>query len=424
MLTAKDPSRFAYFRKLDLPLRLPPDSSYVQRLLTDLLLHPSLSLETVILDCATSLLDRTSPCGLASVRGILWTIQTLRHLVILRVGEASASLIQSLLSKLESITIGVGADAGGRLDVMSILRPFSDTLQTILIKWTPSLLPPFPRTDAGSCYFPLVRTLGIVVSDYSVLKLLASPAFSRAFPAVSHFQLIPADPPTGLYRLYPHRERQVSRLDQIREGNRALRSQRLDTGTRPAPSLPNLKECSGALNDVYASGLDCSLSTLRLWQHLLVRDLDLLCMVLEDTRPQRLCFSTRVDDVRQVLDLLGALRTHVPTHIDMTISVARSSWLARVLKGPDDMPRVNRSFLESSLRYLPTGLVELNIDVSAVIPLGDRSAVRDVLERFTCWTLKAAPGVALTCRLAADEDWKWPDLGQEDDLEHILRPGP
>ncbi|PIL32895.1 hypothetical protein GSI_05013 [Ganoderma sinense ZZ0214-1] len=314
MLTAKDPSRFSHFRKLDLRPRFPLDFPYAQKLLIDLLSHPSLALDTMILDNMTGRLDR----GLDSVCGMLGTIQTLRHLVVLRVGEVSASLIQSLPSKLESLIMGVDANAGSRLDVMSVLRPFSDTLQTLLIKCTPSLPPTFSLTGTSS-YFPFVRTFGIVVYD-PVLELLANPAFARAFPSVTHLQLIPADPPTVPYRSPP--------LPQSR-----------NTGTLPTPS--SLMECSGALHHVYASALDCSLSTLRLWQHVLVRDLDLLRTVLGDTRPQHLCFGTQVDDVRQVLSILDALENHTPPRIDMTVLIppSGSSWLSRLLKGPRDMVR-------------------------------------------------------------------------------------
>ncbi|KAI1789091.1 hypothetical protein LXA43DRAFT_595566 [Ganoderma leucocontextum] len=405
MLT-EDPSRFAYMRKLGLSIQSPVNLSAQLRLCV-LLGHPSLALETLILQYAETLLgDGVFPL----LHEALGRLKTVKNLVALRVQRRSAAVIKSLPSKLKSISIAVDVPIEWPFDVLSTLKPFSDTLQTLQINSEPSLRILSLLIDDGCCHFPRVRTFGIVYRDL-VPALLASPAFARAFPGITHLKLIPLDLPGTPHRYQSLTSTTLERVIQSRERHRAWRSQ---PGDGVLPSLSSLVECSGGLFAVYALALDHPLLTLRLWQHIEADDLPTLREVLEDTRPRHLYLSTTIGNIPQVFATLRTLQTHTPPRIDLNISLAWSFWCNRLSE--QTLERFH-SLLKSSFPPLSAGLAELHLLFANPVTArpANKSAVSDALKAFTRWALEAAPSLILTCSISADEAWRWPDLGQDDD---------
>ncbi|PIL32884.1 hypothetical protein GSI_05002 [Ganoderma sinense ZZ0214-1] len=198
----EDPPRFPYLRKLSL---LVPSLSYpdVGVHLVQLLSHPSLTLETLVLRPAQPFLG-----GIAhpAVRETVKSLTTVEHLVAVGVEETTAGSIRRLPWALESIAIGVEPGIRG---ILPIVAPFSGTLRTLLIKeesfdvypgswYSPQtvgdhFLSKFFGADPQPRRFPHVRTFGIVYRE-CVTDLLASAAFADAFPAITHLQLIPRTP--------------------------------------------------------------------------------------------------------------------------------------------------------------------------------------------------------------------------------------
>ncbi len=313
-MLAEDPSRFAYLRQLVLhPLSIIYTDAEVD--LARFLSHPSLALETLELRCAETYLGYGSQ---AMIRKAIGGLMTTKHLVVLGVSQYSISsfIIKLLPWNLESISIGV--KHGSVQQVLPTIAPFSHTLLTVVIAsehYGPAL---FLDTDPESCHFPGVRTFGVVYHD-SILDVLRSSAFAQAFPAITHLQLIPTEHPVTCRRtgLPTDRDPRVSRSTGFREA----RGPRLERPDGTPLSLSSLAECSGDLRSVYALHFDCTLSTLRLWQHVGADDLHLLQAVLEDTRPTgRLCLSTELLDVEP---LFATLRTSTcPARVDLKIFVS------------------------------------------------------------------------------------------------------
>ena len=344
-MMTKDPSRFAHLRELELAFSLPFPllfSDGARLRLAGLLSHPALAVETLILHNAAWVLGSgdLSDAWLCEAFGRL---RVVKHLALLGVRGENEPAIRAFPSKLESVSIGVDrplVDVHGwpRFDVLSTLRPFADTLHTLLLKLEPnapalSLL----QNSFGVDGFPHVRTFGIVYDD-SVPALLASPALAQTFPALTNLQLIP---PT-LERSGRHRRRRLETAAGFREGNQVQRSQH-EPGGSASPRLASLAECSGRLFDVYALALNHTLSTLRIWQDVVADDLPILRAVLEDTRPGHLCPSTEMRD-RDVERTFAALRTLLapkpPPRVDLNISLSDGVWHACIYK---DGAMVSRS---------------------------------------------------------------------------------
>ncbi|KAM5540112.1 hypothetical protein V8D89_006252 [Ganoderma adspersum] len=246
-------------------------------------------------------------------------LKTIKTLVALGVQKWSAALLERLASKLESVTISVDSPILLPFDVLSALKPFSNTLQILRINSEKYLRVALLLIDGGTCHFPRVRTLGIMCRD-AVPALLADSQFARAFPRITHLELIPTDPPAT-----PHRSQPSDTLDRIiprREYYRAQRSQGQD-GVSPA--LSSLVECSGDLFAVYAVAFDHTLQTLRLWQHVEADDFQAFRGVLEDTRTRHLCLTTALADVPRVFATLRTLQpAHVPPRVDLNVTLAWS----------------------------------------------------------------------------------------------------
>ena len=300
----EDNLRFAYLRKLVLhPLDAHLMRTNAEADLARLLSHPSLTLETLELRCADTYLGYGSR---DLVRKAIARLTTTKHLVVLGVSQysVSSSLIRRLPWDLESISISVTHSYVQQ--VLPTLAPFSDTLQTVVIasgRYGSAL---FHDVNPKSCTFPHVQTFGVVYHE-SVLDVLRSSEFSRTFPAITHLQLFPTDHPTSRQTGPPtDREGQISQPD------------------RMPPSSLSLAECSGALSSVYALHLDCTLSTLRLWQQVRVDDLHLLHTVLEDTRPRRLCLSIELGDAESLFTTLRTVNV-CPARVDLKIFVLDKS---------------------------------------------------------------------------------------------------
>ena len=103
-------------------------------------------------------------------------------------------MVERLASNLESVAISVDSLIQLPFDVLSTLKPFSNTLQTLQIKSEEHLRGALLLIDGGTCHCPRVRTLGIMYCD-AVPSLLAGPQFSQAFPRITQLELIPPDPP-------------------------------------------------------------------------------------------------------------------------------------------------------------------------------------------------------------------------------------
>ena len=225
---------------------------------------------------------------------MLTRLNKVKSLVALGVQKWSAALIERLPSNLESVTISADSLIQLPFDVLSALKPLSNTLQILLIKSEKHHHGALLFIDGGTCHFPRVRTLGIMYCD-AVPALLADPQFAQAFPRITQLELIPTDPPATHHSSQPRDA--PNRIVSRREYYLAQRSQCQDG---VAPALSSLVECSGDLLAVYAVALNHPLQTLRLWQHVEADDFPTLRKVLEDTRPRRLCLSTTLAGVSQV----------------------------------------------------------------------------------------------------------------------------
>ena len=343
MLT-KDPSRFAYLRKLVLLVEfLAYTDAEVH--LVQLLSHPSLALETLVLHPAETLVGcLTDP----AIRAAIGQLTTVKRLVAVGVDSYFAPLINRLPCHLESISISLKYSVR---EVLPTVAPFSDTLRTLLVDSEPCVLGGFFGADPRSCRFPRVQTFGIVYHKY-IPDLLASSAFIETLPAITHLQLIPSDPPT------------TRRL--VRVLGPSLESSQLPDGRRPesAPSFPSLTECSGGLRSVYALHLDCTLSTLRLWQSVAADELHILRAVLEDTRPSRLCLSTKLADVKPLLATLCTLVP--PKRIDVEIFVPEEATVCQ-FSASHSCPHlsVSRSFLTDTAPLRPGSAATGTLDGAA-----------------------------------------------------------
>ncbi|KAI1786624.1 hypothetical protein LXA43DRAFT_1099020 [Ganoderma leucocontextum] len=408
MLT-EDPSRFTHLRKLVLTVPSLVNSSAQARLI-DLLAHPCLALETLILLHTKVFLGRRTP---SPTREAFRRLKTIKHLVVLNVQEESSRAIKALPSKLESISISFDVGVGlHHFGIWSTLKPFSDTLHTMLINSDPSIPALSLLTDARAHDFPHVRTFGIVWND-SLPELLASPPFAQAFPAITHLKLIPTELPAVTHLQSGQSNRRKPELDRIARLREDLRAQKAQHRDGVVPLLSSLIECSGGLFSVYMLGLDCTLSTLRIWQSVRVGDLPILRAVLEDTRPRHLCLSTALDNVANVFATLRTLRTQAPPRIDLNISLQWRLWVSGGVS--KNTKATLRSSLELLFQPLLTGLVELHLRVivlDARVRHGEESTISEALAAFTRWASTAAPHLTLTCRFSVDADWQWPDLRQ------------
>ena len=79
-------------------------------------------------------------------------------------------------------------------------------------------------------------------------------------------------------------------------------------------------------------------------------------------------------------------------------------------------------FSKGLFQPLPKGLAELNLFVEFPLDArpAERSATCDALLEFAKWASAAAPSLRLSCRVAVDSDWQWPELGQDDRLGNAL----
>ena len=299
-MLAEGPSRLAYLRKLTLLANLHDGAHLVQ-----LLSHPSLTLETLVLHLAEIWLGRFSnPALRAAIRGL----KTVKHLVLFEVEEEHTASLSCLPRALAHISIHAKCGVG---DTLRMLRPLSDTLRTLLINSEPQFSNRFRRMDLPPCHFPHVQTFGIVYNEFSS-GILSSPAFSQAFPAITYLQLIPTDPPT------------TRRLILHPKGRNRLRHRTHTLDRHTPPSWPSLAECSGELHNVHSLGLPCTLSTLRLWQAVEADELRVLRGVLERTRPRRLCLSMELDDVESLFATLHGLQ-EPPERVDVKIFVPKEA---------------------------------------------------------------------------------------------------
>ncbi len=299
MLT-KDPSRFAYMRKLVIYTTC--DTALED--LTRLLAHPAIVLDTLELRSTSNVLVGATT---DAMRDAIRRLTTIKHLVVFGIHEYSGFPIKSLPYQLESISIGMKSSLR---DALSTLTPFSHTLRTLIISSEQYV------AGLGSFHFPHVHTFGILYSKY-ILDDLTSPTFAQTFPGITHLQLIPADPQKTRRQTSPR----TNFSWQFGFSGSLQRSQgRRSDGT--APSLSSLVECSGGLLSVYALHLDCTLSTLRLWQDVQAGELGTLRTVLRDTRPARLCLSVELADAEA---LFAALRDLAPpARVDLRIFVSET----------------------------------------------------------------------------------------------------
>ncbi|PIL32890.1 hypothetical protein GSI_05008 [Ganoderma sinense ZZ0214-1] len=386
----EDPPRFPYLRKLSL---LVPCLSYnVGVHLVQLLSHPFLALETLVLRPAQPFLG-----GIVHpvVRNAFSRLTTVKYLVAVVVEETTAGSIRRLPWALESIAIGVEPGIRG---ILPIVAPFSGTLRTLLIKeesfgiypgpwYSPQAVGDhFPTmffgADPQPRRFPHVHTFGIVYRE-CVTDLLASAAFADAFPAIAHLQLIPPDPPTtDLGRVWHPIELPFPPIPR--------QSRKL--------SWPSLDECSGDLRSLDALHFDCALSTLRLWRDVRVDELDVLRAVLKDARPRCLCLSMALADAEPLFVALHALQAP-PERIDVRIIVTE---FASHLTGPSTIP-------QSSAPSLKYSYVESQRDCVSL------TSFSTTITRLVSDSDFTAPSLKVNCRLSAaeeDGDWQWPDLGQ------------
>ncbi|PIL32924.1 hypothetical protein GSI_05042 [Ganoderma sinense ZZ0214-1] len=432
MLT-KDPSRLSLLRKLelafsfmDLILSL---NRGIRQHLGRLLSQPALGLETLVVRGASSVLsDDSSPPGSDALCSAFGKLDTLKHLVLLGVTGDNALIIRTLPSKLESVSISLdhrhlfGGLRSARFDVLPTLQPFSGTLHTIHFRLEPSSPALSLLANAGSHAFPHVRTFGIVPND-SVTTLFASPAFAQAFPALRHLQLIP--PTDERYCFQWNRRLETAR--RLRASNQAWRSER--HGRSAFPALQSLVECSGRLFEIYALALDHPLATLRLWQRVDPEDIPILREVLEDTHPAQLCISLDMSTTSlqihagatSQLLALRALLARPPPRVDLTISLPPAAAAPGMYTYTGVLTEFSR-FSKALIQPFPAGLAELNLFIefpSDAQPV-ERSETRRALAEFAKWASTAAPSLRLSCRVAVDSDWQWPDLGQDDRLGNAL----
>ncbi|KAM5545142.1 hypothetical protein V8D89_001253 [Ganoderma adspersum] len=395
-MLAEGPSRFAYLRKLALLVDLHDGANLVR-----LLSHPSLALETVVLHYAEICLGRFADIAL---RAAILRLKTVKRLVLFEVEEEHTSSLSRLPRALEHISIHAKCRVE---DTLLMLRPFSGTLQTLLIKSEPWLLNHFLDVYLPPCHFPHVQTFGIVY-DESSSGLLSSSAFSEAFPALTHLQLIPTDPPT------------TRRRTRHPTGRKLFPQSRYPLDCAP-PSWPSLAECSGGLRNVHSLRLPCTLSTLRLWQDVEADELDVLVDVLERTRLRRLCLSAELDDVGPLFATFHGLQVP-PERIDMKIFVPKeatvfASAVGSRLTGAPVLPQAKLlSVLEVLLQEVAMGLLELNLyfDIPSVDRPAEKPGIRSTLAAFTHQASHTtAPSLGLACRLSEEGDdghWQWPDL--------------
>ena len=316
MLT-DDRSRFAYLRKLVWNIPFLSNVCYQARLV-DLLTHPSLALETLILHHPNVFLGQTGS------RAAFCALKTVKQLVVLDAQAASARTIADIPSPLESVSISFSAAGLSRPpDISSTLKPFSSTLHTLLIN-SESYSSLFHNVRPRD--FPRVQTFGVVWDD-SVPGLLASPTFAQAFPAIKHLQLIPPENPTNMLTIEPiapaSMEPQTLARSHVGVHDHTQTWDERTAGLAFGLSLPALDECSGTLFGVYRLGLECTLATLRLWQPIQAGDLIALMVVLEKTRPRHLRLTTDIINVPSLFSGLSALQTQAPARIDLYIS---GSW--------------------------------------------------------------------------------------------------
>ncbi|PIL32892.1 hypothetical protein GSI_05010 [Ganoderma sinense ZZ0214-1] len=439
MLTEdSDSSRFAHLRKLVVALANPGPFEY-QRRLAELLVHHSLALETLVLHHADSFLEQ-SRCRL---REAFCGLKTIKRLVVFGVLEYGAAIIQNIPSPVESMSISV-ANFFRPPDIAPMLRPFSNTLHTLLINSKNSPVYSLFK-DLRPRDFPRVRTFG-VVWDGSVPELLTTPAFALAFPAIKHLQLIPtAHPYASRASTLMSSFTPMSTFEELAR-NRARAGNHSQTPRGPPPgrlvsesSPPAVEECSGEVLSVYKLGLNCPLTTLRLWPPIRAEDLATLRVVLEETRPRHLCLPVTMHDVTDLFATFHALPVQAPTRVDLYIV---GSWIPNAMDSASNKKAIcpwtcllglsrrlqNRlySILEPLFtRPPPHGLVELSLlsgkapDREWLRPQGELTPVLgSVGEAFMRWASTATPPLAVTWRFYKEDELRWPDVGQSLDEDY------
>ena len=316
-MLAEGPSRFAHFRKLDLSIgRFYVRSSPTTVLrLVDLLAHPSLALETLILRDTEVFLGRST---LAPLYKAISRLSTIKHLVLPGMGIRSTNILQTLQSKLESLSISVAVDDSlvpAAPNIGQTSRSFSTSLQSLFIRLPSSNSAlSYLTKETGSISFPRVKTFGIVYNP-SVPDLITDPTFAQTFPAITNLKIIPSECPTTLHTASCPTSRRFQRACTAKR-NEILQRR---AGIPPGSLLRSLLECSGGLlSAIYPLAFDHRLLTLRLWQPVTADALLILYTVLEDTCPQHLCLSTHVDDVERVYTTLRAFQIR---RIDLNISL-------------------------------------------------------------------------------------------------------
>ena len=304
---ASDSSRFKFFKKLDLTLSrwFAPTDPVVAHIV-ELLASPSLCLETLILRRAESML---SSCP--GVRDAIVGLTSIKHLVVREGWCVAHSVVMDIRSPLSSITFsstppglsGLPTSSTSAPSVQGWLDCHSSTLESILTdlvvrtgEATLLLYPPSNSIQYLDRPHARIRKLGILCDpDMPDLDILL---ICDAFPNLSCLELVPNHRPSlSSFKRYRHHS-STEILD--------LHSKNKETQLRSG--WPRLEQCSGELEVLYAQGLVCEVDDLRVWRYLDIEALPLLCEVLKDTRPTKLCFS--VVDIKHLRPTLLGLYEH------------------------------------------------------------------------------------------------------------------
>ena len=275
-LYADPQTRFNHLRSLEVASgSLPPKA--VDALL-GLLHHPLLSLDSLILREANTLLRTTSAPSVHYTRllGAFSALTTLRHLTVERSDDKVGMLLSAIRAPLRTITVAFtpltawhSADDAEHRNPIVLLANISDTLEEL----SGSNFAVHRNRLMYDIVYPAVRK---ITATYTDEPMPATLAYVTAFPNATHVSLTsPLNDAAARSESFP------ARLSVSRAGNKQAKKQFGRT-------WKCLEEVAGNVFDVFALGLTCHVPRVRLIGDVSAKLLPYVRNVLEDTLPTSL----------------------------------------------------------------------------------------------------------------------------------------
>ncbi|TFK87430.1 hypothetical protein K466DRAFT_586402 [Polyporus arcularius HHB13444] len=203
----------------------------------------------------------------AGLSSAIAALTSLQHLELWNAGPTTVGMLHAVRSKLVGVNLHMGSGGPhGLPDVIQLLRGSQNTLEEMTVtRPGPTTSHPLGESNATTftlCY-PRMHTLTLIEPTYS----LYTADYIRAFPNLRSLAIL--DP-----HEYP-----------LRDPNRP------PSNTDPYKTWPSLRYVEGSIKMLYGLALPCHVPTIDIHDFDYVPQVDLLRVVVADTRPVHLKLS-------------------------------------------------------------------------------------------------------------------------------------